>query len=273
MIHMSVQRWFRTPKALLIVVLAFLVAIAGNHEGWRVIGPGLGAAILFAGAADALILRYRRGRWEFPDGAILTAMLVAMVLSAHQPWHQTAITAVVGILSKYVLRTKQANIFNPAALGIVATFYVFGTGQSWWGALPAAPAFTLIVLLVLGVFIADRVNKMPLVLSFLGLYYLLFTATSFLVEPGQVAEVFRTPDVQAALFFAFFILDDPPTSPITYRDQIICGTIVAVVSFAVFVWIGAVYYLLAGVLVGNVWEAWRRVAQRRSRRIHSVPAH
>ena len=37
-----------------------------------------------------------------------------------------------------------------------------------------------------------------------------------------------------------------------------CGVIVAAVSYAVFEWIGAAYYLLAGVLVGNVWEAWRR---------------
>jgi hypothetical protein len=29
-------------------------------------------------------------------------------------------------------------------------------------------------------------------------------------------------------------------------------------QFAAFELIGAAYYLLAGVLVGNVWEAWRR---------------
>jgi hypothetical protein len=61
-----------------------------------------------------------------------------------------------------------------------------------------------------------------------------------------------------ALYFAFFILTDPPTSPVKYRDQVICGAIVAVVSYAVFEWVGAAYYLLAGVLAGNLWEAWRR---------------
>ena len=47
------------------------------------LAPGLGSAILGAGVLDGAILRWRRGRWEFPDGAILSAMLVAMVLSAH----------------------------------------------------------------------------------------------------------------------------------------------------------------------------------------------
>jgi hypothetical protein len=35
-----------------------------------------------------------------------------------------------------------------------------------------------------------------------------------------------------------------------------------VASYAFFELVGAVYYLLAGVLVGNIWEAWRRVNAR-----------
>src|SRR4051812_38504441 len=260
---MSIGRFLRTPKGLLLVILALLVAIASRYEGWRVIVPGLGSAILGAAVLDALILRWRRGRWEFPDGAILSAMLVAMVLSAQQPWHYTAVTAVAAILSKYLFRSRAANVFNPAAFALVATFYVFDTGQSWWGALPTVPIFaSLLLVLASGVFIADRVNRMPLVLTFLGVYYGLFTATAFFGSPAAVAEVFRTPDAQAAIFFAVFILTDPPTSPVKYTEQIIQGVIVALVSFAVFEWIGAAYYLLAGVLVGNVWEAWRRVSRR-----------
>jgi len=40
---------------------------------------------------------------------------------------------------------------------------------------------------------------------------------------------------------------------------------VAVTSFALFEAAGVVYYLLAGVLAGNVWEAWRRASAIRSR--------
>jgi Na+-translocating ferredoxin:NAD+ oxidoreductase RnfD subunit len=200
-----------------------------------------------------------------PDGAILTAMIVAMVLSAQQPWYVTAVTAALGVISKYVVRGRAANVFNPAALAMVATFYVFNTGQSWWGALPNVTPYLLPILIALGVFIADRVNRMPLVLAFLAAFYFLFTVTAFVVEPGRVAEVFRTPDVQAALFFALIILTDPPTSPVRYRDQLLCGGIVAAVSYAAFMWIGAAYYMLAGVLVGNVWEAWRRESWRRAR--------
>lgn len=255
-------RFFRTPKGLLLIILAILVGLAAPHEGLAVVAPGLGAAVVVSALIDALILRLRGKAWEFPSGAILTAMFVAMVLSAQEPWYVTTVTSVLAVVSKYFFRTRLANVFNPAALAIVATFYVFDTGQSWWGALPEfmpdlAPV-AVAVLLGTGFFISDRVNKLPMVLAFLGSYYLLFTVMAFVSEPRTVAEIFREPDLHAVLFFAFFILTDPPTSPTKYPHQIICAVIVAVVSFAVFEWIGAAYFLLAGVLVGNIWEAWRR---------------
>ena len=259
---MTVRHFFRTPKGLLTIVLILLAAIAAPHEGIRTIAPGLLSAVAVAAALDLLILRSRHTRWEFPSGAVLTALIIVMVLSAQTPWYVVTLTSAFAILTKYLVRTRAGNVFNPAALAIVATFPVFHAGQSWWGALPEVAPAVQAALVVTGVFIADRVNKMPLVLAFLAIYYSLFTLTSFVSDPAWVSEVFRTPDLQAVLFFALLILTDPPTSPVRYRDQLVFAVIVAVVSYAVFEWIGAVYYLLAGVLVANVWEAWRRVQRR-----------
>lgn len=258
----AAKKFFKTPKGLLTIILAFLVALAAPHEGIRAVWPGLISAVIVAGIVDLLILRQRKKVWEFPSGAVLTAMIVAMVLRAQEPWYVITTTSVAAVLSKYLFRLRAANVFNPAALAIVASFYVFHTGESWWGALPEAAPVAQVLMVAAGIFIADRVNKMPLVLAFLGAFYLLFTVTAFVGDPGRVSEVFRTPDLEAALFFAFIILSDPPTSPTRYPDQIACGVIVAVVSYSVYEWAGAVYYLLAGVLVGNVWEAWRRVNRR-----------
>jgi Na+-translocating ferredoxin:NAD+ oxidoreductase RnfD subunit len=267
----ALLRFFRTPKGLLLVVLAILVGLAAPGEGVRVVAPGLIGAAAAAMLVDAPILRWREGTWQFPSGALLTGLIVAMVMSPNEPWKVTTITAVVGVLSKYVVRTHSANVFNPAALALVATFYVFDTGQSWWGALPDLPLVVVAVVLVTGFLIADRVNKLPMVLVFLGTYYLLFTVTAFVADPGRVAEIYRAPDLHAVLFFAFFILTDPPTSPTKYADQVVCAALVAVVSYAVFEWVGAAYYLLAGVLAGNLWEAARRIRIRRHRT--AVAAH
>ena len=267
---MSLRRFFRTPKGLVLIVLAMLVALALLGQSIRLLAPGLAGAVAAAALIDVLILRKKYGVWEFPDGAVLTGLFVAMVLSPYEPWWVAACTSAFAVVSKYMFRTRSANVFNPAALALVVAFYAFHTGQSWWGALPEITPWALTVLFATGIFITDRVNKMPLVLAFLGSYYLLFTVTAFVGDPNGVAEVFRAPDLNAVLFFAFFILTDPPTSPVKYRDQLLCGVIVAVVSYAAYEWVGAAYYLLAGVLVGNVWEAWRRVrsfSDRASRRV------
>ena len=259
----KVKSFFKTPKGLVTIILLILTAIAAPGEGVRTVVVGMVAAALVAGLVDLVILRYRKNVWEFPSGAVLTAMIVTMVVRAQEPWYVPTVTSVVAVLSKYLFRTKTANVFNPAALAIVAMFYVFHMGQSWWGALSEVqPMWVQAALLLTGVFITDRVNKMPLVLAFLGCHFLLYTATAFLGDAQRVSEIFRAPDAQMALYFAFIILTDPPTSPAKYPDQLVMGAIVAVVSYAVFQWLGAVYFLLAGVLVGNVWEAWRRATRR-----------
>lgn len=262
------KNFFKTPKGLLTLILFLLAAIAAPGEGLSEVLPGLLSAVALAGVTDLLALWVRKGTWEFPSGAVLTAMIVSMVLRAQEPWYVVAITSVAAVLSKYLFRSRQANVFNPAALAIIVSFYVFHTGQSWWGALTEVPLYVQTVLLAAGIFITDRVNKIPLVLAFLGAYFLLFTITAYLGDPRHVSEIYRSPDLGAALFFAFIILTDPPTSPAKYPDQIVCGVLVACVSYSFFEWAGVVYYLLAGVLVGNVWEAWRRLHRRST---HSFP--
>jgi Na+-translocating ferredoxin:NAD+ oxidoreductase RnfD subunit len=256
------KNFFKTPKGLLTIILVILAAMAAPGEGVRTVATGLASATIAAGLVDAVILRSMKKSWEFPSGAVLTAIIVTMVLRAQEPWYVPTATSVAAILSKYMFRSRSANVFNPAALAVIASFYVFHTGQSWWGALPEVTPWAQVTLAAAGVFIADRVNKMPLVLVFLGTYFLLFTVTAFVSDPRWVSEIFRPPDLEAALYFAFIILTDPPTSPAKYPDQIVCGVIVAAVSYAFFEWAGVVYYLLAGVLAGNLWEAWRRVNRR-----------
>ena len=256
---MNAKRFFRTPKGILIVVLTALTVIAAAHEGVRLVAPGIVGAVLAAMLIDAPILRARHHqRWVFPDGALLTGLIVASVLSSREPWWITTVTAAVAVLSKYVVRSGKANVFNPAALALVATFYLFNTGQSWWGALPELPSFAVVALLASGAFVALRVNKAPAVLSFLGTYYLLVTIAAFIGDPAHVAELYRAPDLHAALYFAFFMVTDPPTSPPREREQIVFGVIVAVVSVAVFELFGVVIYLLIGLLVANAFEAWGR---------------
>ncbi len=200
---------FKTPKGLLTIILALFFVFAAPAQGKGAV-KGLLCATLAAALLDALVLRVMKKTWEFPSGAVINDMIVAMVLRAQEPWYVVVITSVAAILGKYMFRSRSANVFNPAALAIVISFYVFHTGQSWWGALTEIGPIGTIILVSAGILITYRVNKTPLVLAFLGTYFLLFTITAFVADARWVAEIFRTPDFQAVLYFAFIILTDPP---------------------------------------------------------------
>ena len=261
----SLRRFFQTPKGYLVIILALIAAIAAPSQGIAFAATDLVGASVAAVVADAAVVWYRRREITIQSGALLTGMIVALVLSAQQPWYVPVVTSVIAIAVKHFFRSGSANSFNPAAFAIICAYFIFGSGDSWWGAFPDLAPVALIAVIAGGVFIANRLNKLPLVLTFIAAYLIVFTASTWLFDPSQVAEIFRSPDVNMMLFFAFFMLDDPPTSPVRYPDQILFSLIVAVASFLVFVGSGAVWYLLAGLLVGNVWEAWRRVVARGAR--------
>jgi Na+-translocating ferredoxin:NAD+ oxidoreductase RnfD subunit len=115
-----------------------------------------------------------------------------------------------------------------------------------------------VVLVATGAYIVIECNKVPVVLTFLGSYFLLFTVSAMFQDPIGLVEIFRTPDLHAALFFALFMVTDPPTSPPKHRDQVVYAIITAIVSYAVFELLGGVHFLLIGLLAANVWEGWRR---------------
>jgi Na+-translocating ferredoxin:NAD+ oxidoreductase RnfD subunit len=266
----SVRRYLRTPKGQFGIVLAMLTAVAATAAGWSLVAPGLLGAMAAAVVVDLPLGRLRTGAWVNPDGALLSGWIVALVLSPHEPWLVAAATAVAAIAGKHAFRIGRANVVNPAAFGLVATFYAFDTGQSWWGALPELSTPWLTLLLATGWYTATRVNKLPLVIGFLGTYYALVTASAFLGDPAAVSELYRAPDLHAALFFAFFMLTDPPSSPPRHHDQLPYAIVAAVAAFAVFELIGAAYFLLAGLLVANLWEGWRKRRAKLARRPAAV---
>ncbi|MFO0093483.1 MAG: hypothetical protein ACK54K_04180, partial [Gemmatimonadaceae bacterium] len=182
-------------------------------------------------------------------------------------WRVAAATGALGIVAKHLLRVKRANVLNPAAAGLVASYFAFDTGQNWWGALPELPTAWIALVLVTAAFMTWRLNKLTLALAFLGVHFTLATVAAYLGDPARVAELYRAPDVHMALFFAGVMATDPPTSPPHPREQLHYGAIAALAGFLLYLSVGAVYFLLGGLLVANLWEGgrkWRRVRARRA---------
>ena len=132
----------------------------------------------------------------------------------------------LAIAAKRLARTRREHIFNPAALALLWAPIAFASGESWWGALGDLPAVWSIVLVVVGGFLVERLNKFPAGADVPG--HVLRP-----VHGGVAAASARWPRcsarrfIQAALFLAFFMLTDPPTSPNQYGDQILAASLAA----------------------------------------------
>lgn len=255
----SLTTFFRTPKGTMLLVLPALLVVAALKAGTDSL-HGVAWAVAVAVFVDLAATRWRRGRWAFPSGALITGMLVAMVLAPFNAVYIPAATAGLAVVIKHVVRTRWTNVFNPAALALVASALLFKDAQSWWAALPDLGVLGFVLDLAAGWYIVTKIDRLPLALIFLGTSIALFSAAAFLGAAPHVAQVFRAPDIQMLLFFAAFMLTDPPTSPARRRDQIWFGLVVALAADAIFLRFGVQWFLLGGLLLGNACESLRRLA-------------
>jgi len=249
----------KKPKSILIVILLIIMGITAFGSGGKEGILNTGVAVLAAVVVDLILAVILKHKIKFPDGAILTGLIIGLVLSSSIPFYQTAITAIVAILSKHFLKIKKKPIFNPAAFGLYFAILIFSSGQSWWGGFSLLPSWCIVFLLIAGYLITEKVNKFPQVFTFLGTYFLIYLILALTPYSNTVdaLDALRNPFINSVLFLAFFMLTDPPTSPAKYKDQVWFGIIVAIVSIIDFALFQGLAYLLVGLLFGNAWKAWQ----------------
>ncbi|WP_193580926.1 RnfABCDGE type electron transport complex subunit D [Paenibacillus aceris] len=246
-------QWLRTPKGyVMISMIAFLLIAAVYSLDLRGVLNSF-IAVGVSVTADFICASLAKKKRAFPDGAIISGLIIALILSTRTSWYVVAATALIAISSKYLLVYKKKPIFNPAAFGLLASILLFRTGQSWWGAFGDLPAWTNVILLIGGYMITNRVNKFPIVFSYLGTYFMLLLIMGFF-NIGDSSDALRSPFINATLFFAFFMLTDPPTTPAKDKDQFIFGILSAVIGAVVYGIFGGLMYLFVGLLVGNLYQ-------------------
>ena len=256
-------RWARSPKALVVMLLLLLIALALWRAGPSKTIPQLTLAAAIAVAIDIAIGLWRRGLTRFPTGGLVTGLMIGMILAPAASLLAVSVAAAGALASKHLLRVPRFHLFNPAAAGLLGSLLLVPAAQSWWGSLADLPAPFVLILLAGGAVVVWRVNRVPSTLAFFGLYFMAFTAAA--MWPGQpsplLAAVFRPPFLNAAVFFGFLMLTDPSTSPSRTPEQLTFGAITAIASAITFMVIHGLHYLFIGLLLANAWYAWHRTTR------------
>lgn len=167
------------------------------------------------------------------ESSIITASILFLIIAPSTVLYDlfwAGFITLVAILSKYVLAYRYRHIWNPVAFTLVfASLLGFGGGV-WWVATPAL----LVPVIVGGLLVVQKIRRFDLVLSYLITAALLHMGLSLYRGAPFVDTLQGTLVSWPVLFFAFFMLTEPLSTPPQRRERIIYGVIVGVLSNVTF---------------------------------------
>jgi hypothetical protein len=282
----------RTPKAYLGWVFLVLVPLALTRGALVSQLRVLGLAIVGSVGSDVLValaiafalqplkrrapemwgkrpwhglLARRRPPIPFwPSGALLCGTIIGLLLDPSSPSSVAVATGALASVSKHTIRYRARHVFNPAAFGLLAGSVLFAEQISWWGALPALPVAATILMILAGAIVLDRSRKLPAAVAFLSAYYGAYLLVA-IIDRHHASESFRSPISNAIVFFALFMLSDPPTAPVAIPAQIIYGVLVAATAVMLELTSHSQTFLLVALCAGNLYAAASRIRRIRQR--------
>lgn len=250
----SFRKFIKSPKGIVFSIILVLSVVGMAYPNSSGGIKNIILAIVTGVFMDYIVAYLMERPLRFSDGALVTGLIIGGVLGPATPWYLVMLTTIIALLFKHLFKDKRKPIFNPAAIGLLVSATIFSAGESWWSGLSMLPAWMVVLLIAAGFIMVDRINKFPLVFSFMATYVLFFLVMGILGVTGA-GDALRMPYIDSALFLAFFMLTDPPTSPAKYPEQVFFGILAAVVSGAAFLYLSKLSYLLIGLLAANAWKS------------------
>jgi Na+-translocating ferredoxin:NAD+ oxidoreductase RnfD subunit len=169
------------------------------------------------------------GKMKSFASAYITGISVGILIRSTMIWPYI-ITAVLSIMSKYVLRYKGRHLWNPSNFGIswmlfMAPLDVAGLSIQW-----GSNFIGLIVIWILGFAIVYRAKRFHVTITYVISFIVLAYVRSLIVGDTFLAEVSPLTGPMYQLFI-FFMITDPPTSVSTRKGRILVVILVALVEF------------------------------------------
>jgi hypothetical protein len=248
------------PRLRLGVVIISLQVLGQTLLHFKVSIAQILVSIAVCALVDTGVSYWRQRAIVWPASAILTGNSTAFILRANgtKPgdwWSLNGIeffilAALIGILSKYVIRIGDRHLYNPSNLGLVLVLLFVGARHVfpqylWWGPLNAPVILSLVVILAGAIWVLWPLRMWLMVGAFLATFAVLVAANAALGRcflavwhSGPVCgsdywlNLITSPEL---LVFVFFMISDPKTAPRLPRARVVYGVAIAVVA-AVLIW-------------------------------------
>jgi Na+-translocating ferredoxin:NAD+ oxidoreductase RnfD subunit len=235
-------RWYLTGFLALYVVLGH-VLLSFNRAPLEI-----AVAIGACAGLDMLYTWTSARRLLFPLSGIISGLGLAILFTAPGNAWLMLLVAWMTITGKYLVTWRGRHIFNPTNLALVAILIgsrgeaAVAPAYQWGGSWPVVA-----LVFALGLVLMSRVNKVPLVLAFWGVYAAGALLRAQLTHMPAEITLWATVSGGAFMLFSFFMITDPKTSPASFKGQILFGVALGLVdlwlqlSFAVFSYFYALF--------------------------------
>ena len=232
--------FFKDPRYFQIIFqLAFLsygIFFLHWNADWWLYATYFGVSIAAQFFCELLIPKHSTAaipllqRFQFGFPSLLISSFGLSLLLKTNYWYVAALAAAVSILSKYIICYKGKHIFNPSALGIVATILL--TNKAWfspgqWG----SSTVILFGVLCLGFIVVTRVQKLDVSLAFLLTYAGLLFIRQVIYLQWPVDFFVQSISTGSLLLFSFFMITDPKTTPNHPAARIVWAAAIAGFAF------------------------------------------
>jgi Na+-translocating ferredoxin:NAD+ oxidoreductase RnfD subunit len=243
------------PRIRLSVVIISLQVLGQTVLRFKLSIAQILVSISVCALVEIAITGWRQRMIVWPASAILTGNSTAFILRANgtRPgdwWSLNgiewfALAALVGILSKYLIRIGDRHMFNPSNLGLVMIFLVVGARHVfpqylYWGPVSPSVLAALAVILAGAMWVLRPLRMWPMVVAFLLPFAMLvaveaFSGRCFLAtwHRGPVCgsaywlNLVTSPEL---LVFVFFMISDPKTAPRQADARIVYGVAIALLA-------------------------------------------
>ena len=213
------------PPAFITLILLVGQFTYGILDSYTNLVVSIGTSLI----AEIVLSKTVLGTRKNLASAYITGISVGILIRSNVVWPYF-VTALLSIVSKYVLRYKGRHLWNPSNFGVswmlfLGSMSVAGLSIQWGSNLAA-----MSVIWALGLIIVNKAKRLHVTLTYVASFIILAYIRSLIVNDTFLAELSPLTGPMYQLFI-FFMITDPPTSVSTKKGRIIVVILVALAEF------------------------------------------
>ena len=228
------------PRWYVAIAIILQMLLAWRGQGAVVLRHTLSICLIACGLDFVMIFLAKR-RAIFPLSALVSGLIISSLLG---PGRLFYLAPIIAVFSKYLIRLKNRHIFNPAGFGLWAVNVFWGLPLIWWFDLSWP------ITVIFGLFAVYRVKKLSVVVSFISAAFALSIIYSAIKHQPLMSN-----SGMINLFFVFFMLIEPKTSPAYLKGKLIYGSVVALFALLAMGFLVRYDFLVTALISGNIINA------------------